>query len=313
MPMKDADPNNTIVTDEAVAAAEAEANVALSAGYNKINPPESTKADNEASVITDKSDETAPAEAAATETPKDETAVPDPWDGVPPIVRQTLEGISTKLGAVDALSHDLKTTAGRVAAIQSSLATAKATAKTMENAPTAAQIDAAAKDPEEWAELKKDFPEWTTATEGYIRQALATERAELLKQIPKPDAVDVDGIRREVGDAMDRVRQFARVDLKHPDWEQDVRAPDGSLTPEFAAWMKMQTPETQALADSWKASDAIKMLDLYYDHRKATARKEKNQTRLASAVAPKSAAGGGPSILPDEAGLSVGYQRVKRA
>lgn len=220
---------------------------------------------------------------------------PDPWEGVPPIVRQTLEGISAKLGAVDALSQDIKTTAGRVAAIQSGLATAKATAKTMENAPTAAQIDAAAKDPEEWAELKREFPEWTTATEGYIKQALAAERADLLKQIPKAEAVDVDGLRRDVdvtvGDAMNRARQLARVDLKYPTWEQDVRAPDGNLNAGFAAWMKTQTPEIQALADSVKADDAIKMLDMYYDHLKAQAAHQKKQQRLEAAIPARGTSG----------------------
>lgn len=312
---------NTAATN-AVVVSDAEVTASLSAGYNKVNPPEA-KADEKAPAV---DGDGAPAVAATTETPKAETpkedaAAPDPWAGVPPIVRQTLEGISTRLGAVDTLSKDIKTTAGRVAAMQSTLATAKATAKVMENAPTAAQIEAAAKDPAEWAELGKDFPEWTKATEGYIKQALAVERAEILKQIPKPEAVDVDGLRSDVnvivGEATKRGRQLARVDFKHPTWEQDVyldvEAPEKGFTPDFAAWMKTQAPETQALADSVKADDAIKMLDMYYDHRKNVARKDKNQARLAANVAPKSAAGGGPSILPDEAGLSVGYQRMKRA
>lgn len=317
-PIKKPDAVSDVAAVDA-SADDAEASAALSAGYNRVNPPETpSEPSDKAPALDIKTDDAPPAEAAAPAAGKD--ADPDPWEGVPPIVRQTLEGISTRLGAVDSLSKDLKTTAGRVASIQSTLATAKATAKTMDNAPTAAQIEAAAKDPAEWAELKKDFPEWTKATEGYVRQALAADRADLLKQIPSA-GVDVDGLRREVGttvgDAMHRARQLARVDLKHPTWEQDVyqdiNAPEKGFTPEFAAWMKAQAPETQALADSVKADDAIKMLDMYYDHRKNVARKDKNQARLAANVAPKSASGGGPSILPDEAGLSVGYQRVKRA
>lgn len=309
--------------DAPVSEADRAAADSLRAGYEKVNPPADSKPAEQ--------DDTAPAEtvdtaatdttaAATTETapaPKPAEAAPDPWEGVPPIVRQTLEGISGKLGTLDTLSQDLKRTSGRVAVIQGELATAKATAKTMENAPSAAQIEAAAKDPEEWAELKKEFPEWTTATEGYIKQALAAERADLLKHIPKSEPVDVEGLRRDVsvivGDAVQRGRQLARVDQKYPNWEKDVHAPDGRFTPEFAVWMEKQAPDVKALADSVKADDAIKMLDMYYDHRKSVARKDKNQARLATNVAPKSATGGGPSILPDEAGLRVGYNRHKRA
>lgn len=236
-----------------------------------------------------------PADVPTTEA---KAAAPDPWEGVPPIVRQTLDGISGKLGAVESLGHDLKTTAGRVAAIQSELATARATAKTMGNAPTAAQIEAAAKDPQEWADLKNDFPEWAGATDRRIDQKLAAQRDELLKQIPSA-GVDVEGLRRDVGttvgEAIKRARQLARVDLKHPTWEQDIyvdaEVPDKGFTPEFAAWMKAQAPEIQALADSVKADDAIKMLDSYYDHRKAQVAREKKQQRLEAAIPAKGSSG----------------------
>jgi len=115
--------------------------------------------------------------------------------------------------------------------------------------------------------------------------------------------------------------QSAGVGAEYPliwvEWEDDIYvvAPNGSKSfkPEFAAWMQAQAPEVKALADSQNARDAISMLDKYYDHRKAEAAKAKNQSRLAGAVQPKQAASGGPSILPDEAGLSVGYNRVRRA
>lgn len=278
--------------------AEAEVNAALSAGYNKINPGE------------------APPEVKEEENrPDADTAIEqeasDPWDGVPLVVRQTLEGITGKLGTLDALSHDVKTATGRVAAIQSELAAAKAAAKTVNSAPSEAQIESASTSSQKWDALKEDFSDWTEAMD----ERLAAERAELLKSMPKPEAVDVDGIKREVGasieDRVNEARQLARIDSKHENWEEDIRAP------EFAAWVGLQAPEIQALADSTKAGDAIKMLDMYYDHRKAARdaaqRKEKNQTRLAAAVAPKQAPSGGPSILPDEAGLSVGYKRVKHA
>lgn len=283
-----------------------EANAAVAAGYKKARGEE-PPAKVETPVAETK-------EVVKTEEKKEEAKVettPDPIEAL----RQDLQGIKGKLASLDTLTNEVKAGTGRIAAIQRELATAKAAAKTVEVAPTQAQIDAAAKDPEKWEALKKDFEEWTQATEEYVKQKLAAERAELLKQIP---VVDVDGIKATINqsssEAIRRAREFGRVDSKYPTWEDDVHTPDGGLTPEFAAWMKTQTPEIQALADSDRASDALKMLDAFYEHRKAEAKKQANQARLASAVTPQQASSGGPSILPDEAGLAVGYNRMaKRA
>jgi len=287
-PVAAAEPAPEAPTPEAT---EQEANAALTAGYNKVKPPEA-KAEPVAAV------EPAPAEPAK----------PDPWEGVPPVVRSALETITGKLGAIDSLAKEVKVGTGRISAIQSQMDIARAAAKTTESAPTPAQIESASKDKEKWDALKSDFPEWTEAMDA----RLAAQRDEILKAIPKPERVDVEALRRDVGASVSAetikfARAFARVDAKHDNWESDVRAP------EFAAWMKTQAPDVQALAASSDATDAIKMLDMYYDHRKTADRKDKNRARLDSAVTPKQATSGGPSILPDEAGLSVGYKRVKRA
>ena len=279
---------------------EEEASAALTAGYNKIKPPE-TPAE------PDKKEPDAPAapDAAAAAAEPAKPAEPDPWAGVPPVVKTTLESITGKLGAVDSLTKEVK---GRMATFQSQLATAQAAAKTVAVAPTPEQIAAASKSKEKWDSLKNDFPEWTDAMD----ERFAAERAETLKAIPKAEPVDVAAITRDVGaavktDAVTLARQLARVDAKHENWEADIQAP------EFAAWVATQAPEVKALAASESAQDAIKMLDMYYDHRKGAERKDKNKARLDAAVTPKPASSGGPSILPDEAGLSVGYKRIKRA
>ena len=283
-----------------------EASAALTAGYNKIKPPE-TPAE------PDKKEPDAPAvpDAAGAAAEPAKPAEPDPWAGVPPVVKTTLESITGKLGAVDSLTKEVK---GRMATFQSQLATAQAAAKTVAVAPTPEQIAAASKSKEKWDSLKNDFPEWTDAMD----ERFAAEREATLKAIPKPEPVDVAAITRDVGAAVRTdtatLRQLVRIDSKHPDWETDIYLPDKTgFTPEFATWKATQAPEVQALADSSNAQDAIKMLDMYYDHRKASERKDKNKARLDAAVTPKSATSGGPSILPDEAGLSIGYKRIKRA
>ena len=73
------------------------------------------------------------------------------------------------------------------------------------------------------------------------------------------------------------------------------------------------------LADSDQPGDAIKLLDAFKEASKpAPAQvtdpvKEQKQKRLATVVAPKQASSGGPSVLPDSAGLAIGYNRVRRA
>ena len=212
---------------------------------------------------------------------------PDPWDGVPGIVRETLEGINGKLGKFDALGNDMKAGIGRIAAMQSELAAAKAAASKVDNAPTDEQIAAAATSPEKWDQLKELFKDWsdefnaTEAIDERITGRLAAERTEMLKAIPQ---VDVDGIKKEV-------RELARIDMKYPTWEDDIYAPEGGFSPDFAAWRNAQPPEIQALGASALARDSIKMLGLYYDHRKKIAEQEKNKQRLESAIPAKGTPG----------------------
>jgi len=226
---------------------------------------------------------------------KDDKAEPgkevvDPWKDVPPVVRETLEGINGKLGSFDKLGNDMKAGIGRIAAMQSELAAAKAASAKVDNAPTQAQIDAAAASPEKWDKLKELFKDWsdefsaTDAIDERITGRLAAERAETLKAIPK---VDVEEITKGV-------RELARIDMKHPSWEEDIYVPKeqgGGFTPAFAAWRNTQPPEIQALGGSSLARDAIKMLDLYYDHQKKVAEQEKKQQRLEAAIPAKGTPG----------------------
>jgi len=283
------------MSEEVVVPTEQEASAAISAGYAKVNPPA----------------EVVKTEAEVVETPpeKVETVEADPWEGVPDVVRKTLDGITGKLGSFDG---DLKATVGRIQAentkFEKLLATAQSVAKTVEDAPTQAQIAVAATTAELWQKQKDDYPEWAEGMEAKF----AAERADWLKSVP---TVDVEGINKSVSTVStkvdnQRLEQMSEVvAIKYPEWEKTV----SSDNPKFVAWYTAQPQEVQALGQSVRARDAIKVLDLYTEHEKAETVRTKNQARLAGVVAPKQANSGGPSILPDEAGLSVGYNRVKRA
>lgn len=214
----------------------------------------------------------------------------DPWKDVPAVVRETLEGINGKLGKFDTLGNDMKAGIGRIAAMQSELAAAKAAAKNIDNAPTQDQIAAAAVSPEKWDKLKELFKDWsdefnaTDAIDERINGRIAAERAEVLKLIPDVPSIDIEEIKKDV-------REISRVDSKFPTWEEDICAPDGGFVPEFAAWKNAQPPEIQALGASSAAKDAIKMLGLYYDHRDAIAKQEKKRQQLEAAIPAKGTPG----------------------
>ncbi len=212
-----------------------------------------------------------------------EAPIVDEWEGVPPVVRRTLEGITGKLGALDQGVQSVKTWDGRISAIQGQLDAAKAAAKEVKG-PTPAEIEAASKTMEGWEDLKEFNPGWAAALDARF----AAERAELLKQTTP---VDVDGIKRDLTGSISqaeiraerRAREFARIDRKYEDWEADVKAPAGGFTPEFAAWYDKQPAAMQALANSENSRDALKMLDAFYESKKAVA----NKTRLEAAIPAK--------------------------
>lgn len=68
----------------------------------------------------------------------------------------------------------------------------------------------------------------------------------------------------------ERQRQQRKlIDAKYPGWENTVR------TKVFGDWLAKQTQETQALADSDKAADAIKLLGAYYENFDEQARQKR--------------------------------------
>lgn len=305
---------------------EKEAQDALVAGYNKVHgePPAEKTVELEKEKEPAKSEET----PAKTDAGPEEKPEPDPWAGIDPVIKKAFGLITTKLDALDRIDHRLKSAEGRIGAIQTGMEAARAAAKTGADTPTKAQVTDASQSTAKWDQLKTDFPDWAGALEERFAAQAATNQP-----------VDVEALRKQlqtetlaavsqfIPDIEHRAREYARIDSKHPDWEDDVyqRGEDGKtlvkdgnpvLSAAFSEWMNAQAPEIQALADSEKSKDAIRMLELFYEHTKTAAAKaaveEKKTKRLAAVIQPKQAASGGPTILPDEAGLAIGYKKIKR-
>lgn len=303
-------------------AANADAAQAALDGFASVdepgsNEPKRAEAEPVKTAVVEVADPKAAEEAAARDAAEKE------WDGVPAKVRQTLEAISGRVGKIDMIEQRLKSEEGRAGAalkgiqdIKTSMEAAKAVTKAGGDAPSQQQIAAAAEDDAAWKQLKDEFPEWVTGTEKFVEARISKFASTL-------PASNIDGIKQELSgtvteivakatsEAKAEARELAKIDRKHENWEDDIYTDPVSRTlkPEFVAWESKQPPEVRALANSNRASDAIKMLDAFYADRKAvadaTAKSQRNKTLVERAITPKgvSSASSNRNLTEEEAKL----------
>lgn len=162
-------------------------------------------------------------------------------------------------------SHD--TLAGHIGGLsraqqefRNTLAAAQAATGKVSNAPTQAELNNAIKDPDDWAALKKEYPQWAGATEKIIDakvKATAVDKAAIDKAVADRVAGETAAVRTEMIDS----HLDAIVD---GDWKAVV------ASPAFDAWIDAQKPEIKALAESSKMTDAAKMLRLFESSKNAS-------------------------------------------
>lgn len=198
-------------------------------------------------------------------------AAPDPWDGVPSVLKDHISQLESQLNqalaAVNSLSksnNELRSNIGRIDSIQSELAKVK---------PPEAKPPEAKQ--EKWDRVKEEYDD------------IAEGLEERLAALQSP-AVDIDQIRREVLSeaaaqieaAAREARELSRLERKYPDWESVV------VTDDFAnVWLPTQAPGIRALVNSNDAQDAIRLLDMYAESHKQP-EKDGKTSRLERAVAP---------------------------
>lgn len=252
--------------------------------------------------------------AAAPETPQEpeseqaqiEPEQPeDPLAGLSPAVRAKLAQIDELAQANAQLLHHVKTTEGRVAAMQREAQQARQAAT--QDAPTQTAIASAAKNPEKWEQLKQDFPEWAGAMEEYVASKMGDQQQQNLtpEQVTNYVQQQVAQTRAEMG----RLMEEARIEGKYENWRDTVN------TTEFAQWFTVQSPETRALADSSAAKDAIKMLDLFNTSKSvsATEIKQERGARLAAAATTRTGQTPPPKTLGDMSPAELwNYEAKKR-
>ena len=252
--------------------------------------------------------------ATAPETPQDfepeqaqvEPEQPeDPLAGLSLAVRAKLAQIDDLAQANAQLLHHVKTTEGRVAAMQREAQQARQAA--MQEAPTQTAIVSAAKNPEKWEQLKQDFPEWAGAMEEYVASKVGGQQQQNLtpEQVTNYVQQQVAQTRAEMG----RLMEEARIEGKYENWRDTVN------TTEFAQWFTVQSPETRALADSSAARDAIKMLDLFNTSKSVSATdiKQERGARLAAAATTRTGQTPPPKTLGDMSPAEMwNYEAKKR-
>lgn len=162
----------------------------------------------------------------------------DEWEGVPDIVKNTLQGIQQSLTGLQNggnQEHRLKQLESRLGGVINELHNAKEAAKKTDNAPSKEEMAAAAKSDEKWSSLKDEYPEW-----GDILDVIGDRLPTTDKQ---PPPVDVDALRKEIREELET--DFSKrlttaqigsevklVALMHPDYESV------SKSPEFDAFLK---------------------------------------------------------------------------
>lgn len=258
-------------------------------------------------------------------------------------IAQRLKSVEGRTGAALEGVHALKT----------ALDTAKAVTKAGGEAPTQEQIAAAATNDAEWEKLKEDFPDWAEGTDKRIDRRIE-ERLSKLNLPPAVDVAgiktDLTGTLQEIvtratSEAKAEARELAKIDRKHEDWENVISSKEftdwsfsgGPTAQEQAQYfaLREQNPaqaevyyagfaqkhpqwwgEKGAMRASDKASDAIKLLDSYAEHRKAvadaTAKAERNKKRLESAITPKGVTSPGTRSLSDEEAMRLAFESVDK-
>lgn len=215
----------------------------------------------------------------------------DPYEGLSPDVRAKLERFDSMSETVQQQATLLKETAGRVSSMQSEFAKSRQ-AQPAAGAPSQTQVAQAAKDPEKWASLKKDFPEWGEGIEAFVDARVGALAGSGLtaEQVEAAIATRVDANTAQLTGQFER----ALIETRYPDWDATVK------TAPFEAWYAVQKPEVKALAASPKGRDALRMLDLFHEAEKTPAVRAQRKNVLAAAVTvTKGAAPAAPKTFAD--------------
>ena len=204
-----------------------------------------------------------PVEEVAEETEEviveEEKVEADPWAGVNPTLRQTLESLQTRMSDLDVINNRLKQAESRIGGLNNKFHEVK---QTVAAPPTPEQVQKASEDKKAWDGLKEDFPEYAKALES-MRSELTEKTAELNGRIPDAEklrALLEEGFEEKLV-TVHRQMETKLVRMAHKDLDQI------KVSPDFKAFVVALPPDKQPKLNSWNSEDAIEILDLYKEQR----------------------------------------------
>lgn len=291
-----------------VVATPAEVSSSLSAGFNKVRgepPTESLPAKTEP--IEAKQEAAATEEVKAEPEVKEEAKADDPpkeepiagFGLTPSELRAQLAGITELRAQLETSERKLQ---GKMGSLKSELLDIVKSAKT----ETPATVAKVTRD-----KLKRVAAEYGDD----MANALAEDLNDLIAA--PAGTVDAEQMKAQFQETLNtrlaeeklqnEVRMFTRA---HPDWKE-LQGTDN-----FKVWQNTLPPETRV--ELGKSRDADFLIDQFTNFKNwqkaadPTANKQKNAARLEGGQVPQGTPSHSPSALPDKAGLSAGFNKVRK-
>jgi hypothetical protein len=240
----------------------------------------------------------------AEQTPPQESQE-SPKPTIDPEIQAKLKRLDELAAVMPQLVNELREAKGRIGALQSRLDKAQV------EQPTKKEVAAAAKDPDKWEALKKDFPEWGEAIAEFVEAKLGGVAAGPTG--PSPEEIEQLVAERAAATTEQAVRELNEklVSLKYPKWKDTVK------TDAFLDWFSKQPADLQALAGSKDGLDAISVLDKFAEASKPPEVDDRKQRLAAAASAPRQPSAGVVSkkfedMTPQEQWNYVAQQREKQ-
>lgn len=271
-----------------------EASESLSAGFNKVRGIEAETPNPEPQPEATAEPTPEPTPEPSPQPTPEPTPVPEPSPDDEEILPGITKGRAKELLAqVPSQQKAINSLAGRVGELVRSM---------KQSQPSSTEAPARKADAPKLTRTGTDYPE--------LAESLAEDLAALLPQSHDPVKVEelVQARLHEALEKRDQQQAVKELKREHKDWETVVVSAD------FNLWLQGQPEAKQAeFASTWDPDVVGGYLSQFKTHSESLAKRRQHTTaRLEGAVAPRGDGGASTSKLPDSAGLSAGFNKVRR-
>ncbi len=244
-----------------------------------------------------------PAKADTDETPPAEVE-PEPQAEEPPEPQAlSQEELRAALAKLNELEQFRGQTAAETQKLHGKIGELNRTLQNARTSPTAANSEA---HKAALQKLTSEYPELAeTLAPLFDGRAAASVSTEQIQQIVQEQ---VGAVRAETNQTIQQLQAQINLTKAHPDWETIPS------TPEYQKWFTAQPAEFQKqFNETWDTNFVARGLSEFKKWKSTTyAKAREKQARLDGAVTPTGVPGRGQAKLPDTAGMSIGFNRVRK-